>query len=132
MAFGIRLFLGSSILSAALAASLSVGAERAPPGDAPDTKISVVPEPTESTRYLHDESKVTQASITIAGHALGYQSEAGILVVHVKDPMDDDAPPVREDKSAAAAAAAAGGRDVLCGLFPRRQGGLAPPDHLPI
>jgi len=99
MALRIRLLVGSSLLSAALAASLSLGAERSPPGDAPDTKISLVPEPTESPRYLHDESKVTQGSVTIAGHAFGYQSEAGILVVHVKDPMDDDAP--REEKGAA-------------------------------
>src|SRR5580693_9192558 len=99
MALRIRLLVGSSLLSAALAASLSLGAERSPPSDAPDTKISLVPEPTESPRYLRDESKVTQGSVTIAGRAFGYQSEAGILVVHVKDPMDDDAPPLREDKS---------------------------------
>ncbi|MGC1520397.1 MAG: hypothetical protein WA803_02555, partial [Steroidobacteraceae bacterium] len=43
-------------------------------------------------------SKVTQGSITIGGRAIGYQSEAGILVVHVKDPMDDDPQPAREDK----------------------------------
>jgi carboxypeptidase C (cathepsin A) len=78
---------------------VSLSAERSPPSDAPDSKISVVPEPTESPRYLHDEFKVTPGSITIGGRALGYQAEAGILVVHVKDPMDDDAPPVREDKS---------------------------------
>jgi carboxypeptidase C (cathepsin A) len=91
--------LGSSLLSAALAAAPSPAAEHSSPGDAPDTKISVIPEPTESPRYLHDEFKDTQGTITIAGHALGYHSEAGILVVHVKDPMDDDAPPLREDKS---------------------------------
>jgi carboxypeptidase C (cathepsin A) len=95
---GIRPFLGSSLLSATLAASASLSAERSPPSAAPDTKISLVPEPTESPRYLHDELKVTQGSATIAGRALGYQAEAGILVVHVKDPMDDDAP--REDKNA--------------------------------
>ena len=83
-----------------LAATLSPGAERSSPNDAPDTKISVVPEPTESPRYLHDEQSVAQGSVTIAGKALRYQSEAGILVVHVKDPMDDDPPPLREDKSA--------------------------------
>src|SRR6202163_4507737 len=99
MALRFRLFLGSSLLGVTLAASLSSAAERSSPSDSPDTKISVVPEPTESPRYLHDESKVTQGSITIAGHALGYESEAGILVVHVKDPLDDDAPPLREDKS---------------------------------
>jgi hypothetical protein len=103
MGSSMRLFnlslLGVSLLGATLAASPSMGAERVPPNDAPDTKVAVVPEPTESPRYLHDESKVTQGSITIAGRALGYQAEAGILVVHVKDPMDDDAPPPREDKN---------------------------------
>jgi carboxypeptidase C (cathepsin A) len=91
--------VGSSLLSAAFAASMSVSAERSPPSDRPDAKISVVPEPTESPRYLQDEFKVTQGSMTIGGHALGYQSEAGILVVHVKDPLDDDAPPPREDRT---------------------------------
>jgi len=99
MASRIRYLLGSSLLGATLAASLSPGAQRSLPPDGPDTKIAVVPEPTESPRYLHDEARATQGSITIAGHALGYQSEAGILVVHVKDPMDDDAPPPRDDKS---------------------------------
>ena len=98
MALRFRLFLGSCLLGAALAASSSPAAERSPPGDAPDAKISVVPEPTESPRYLHDEFKVTPGSMTIA--ALAYHSEAGILVVHVKDPTDDDAPPPREEKSA--------------------------------
>src|SRR5580704_11489597 len=99
MASWIRLLLGSTAACATFAASVSLGAQRpSPPGDAPDAKISVVPEPTESPRYLHDELKSTQGSITIAGHPLAYQSEAGILVVHVKDPLDDDAPPVRDDK----------------------------------
>src|ERR1700678_4633844 len=93
-----KLFLGSSLVSAALAASLSLGAEHSSPSDAPDTKISVVPEPTESPRYLQNESKVTQGSITVGARALSYQAEAGILVVHVKDPMDDDAPPPHDDK----------------------------------
>jgi carboxypeptidase C (cathepsin A) len=99
MISGTRLLLGSALLCAAAAAAPSQVAERSPPSDTPDTKISVVPEPTESPRYLHDESKVTQGSVTIAGHPLGYQSEAGILVVHVKDVLDDDPPPPREDKS---------------------------------
>ena len=101
MSLRIKLFLGSSLVGAVLAAPLSLGAEHSSPSDAPDTKISVVPEPTESPRYLHDESKVTQGSITIGGRALGYQAEAGVLVVHVKDPMDDDAPPPHDDKSGA-------------------------------
>ncbi|MGC2032484.1 MAG: hypothetical protein WA642_20880 [Steroidobacteraceae bacterium] len=100
MVLRLRLLLGTSLLGAALAATLSRGAERSSPNDAPDTKIAVVPEPTESPRYLRDEQSVAQGSVTIAGKALRYQSEAGILVVHVKDPMDDDPPPLREDKSA--------------------------------
>ena len=99
MALRVQFFLGASLLSTMLTASLSSGAER-PPSDVPDTKIAVIPEPTESPRYLRDEIKVTRGSTTIAGHALGYQSEAGILVVHVKDPMDDDPAPLHEDKSA--------------------------------
>jgi carboxypeptidase C (cathepsin A) len=100
MVLRLRLLLGTSLLGSALAATLSPGAERSSPNDAPDTKIAVVPEPTESPRYLRDEQGVAQGSVTIAGKALRYQSEAGILVVHVKDPMDDDPPPLREDKSA--------------------------------
>lgn len=100
MVLRLRLLLGTSLLGSALAATLSPGAERSSPNDAPDTKIAVVPEPTESPRYLRDEQSVAQGSATIAGKALRYQSEAGILVVHVKDPMDDDPPPLREDKSA--------------------------------
>jgi len=99
MTSSFRLLVGSCMLSAALAASPSPGAERASPNDAPATKIAVVPEPNESPRYLHDESKTVPGSVTIAGRALAYQSEAGILVVHVKDPMDEEPPPVREDKS---------------------------------
>jgi carboxypeptidase C (cathepsin A) len=99
MVLVVRFLIGTFLLGAALAGSRSMGAERSAAGDAPDTKIAVVPEPTESPRFLQDESKITKGSITIAGRALGYQSEAGILVVHVKDPLDDDAPPPREDKS---------------------------------
>ena len=66
--------------------AVSLGAERATPSDAPDTKIAVVPEPTESPRYLHDEQQTTSGSVTVAGRPIAYQAEAGILVVHVKDP----------------------------------------------
>jgi carboxypeptidase C (cathepsin A) len=84
-------------MSSALGASFALAAERAP-SEAPDTKIAVVPEPTESPRYLKDEQQVTSGTITIAGRAIGYQAEAGILVVHVKDPLDDDPPPLKEDR----------------------------------
>ncbi|HME39895.1 MAG TPA: hypothetical protein VKG63_13155 [Steroidobacteraceae bacterium] len=92
--------LASSLLSSALAASASPGSERLSLSETADVKISAVTESSESPRFLHDESKTAQGSVNIGGRALGYQSEAGILVVHVKDPMDDDPPPPREDKSA--------------------------------
>jgi carboxypeptidase C (cathepsin A) len=56
-------------------------------------------EDTESPRHLKDESQVTQGTITIGGHAVVYQAEAGLLVVHVKDPMDDDPPRPNEQKN---------------------------------
>src|SRR5450631_553390 len=89
----------TALLSVTMAGSLSLSAEHASTSESPDTKISLVPEPTESPRFLHDESKVTQGSVTMAGRALSYQAEAGVLVVHVKDPLDDDAPPLRDDKA---------------------------------
>jgi carboxypeptidase C (cathepsin A) len=95
----IRGFICTSILTASLAASLSMAAARSPAPDAPDMKIAVVAEPTESPRYLKDEHQVSSGSVVIGGRSLAYQAEAGILVVHVKDPMDDDPPPVREDKT---------------------------------
>jgi carboxypeptidase C (cathepsin A) len=101
MTAGFRLIFGATLLGVALVTSWSMAAERAPPSDLPDAKISVVPEPTETPRYLHDEAKTAPGSVTIAGRALNYQSEAGILVVHVKDPMDEDAPPPQQDKSGA-------------------------------
>jgi carboxypeptidase C (cathepsin A) len=95
--------VGMPVLAAALwtalnAASLSLAAER-PAGDMPDTKITIVPEPTESPRYLKDEKQVTQGAVSISGHALNYVAEAGILVVHVKDPLDDDPPPPKDDRT---------------------------------
>ncbi len=58
----------------------------------------MVPEPTESPRYLKDEHQITSGTVLIAGRPIGYQAEAGILVVHVKDPLDDDPPPPRDEK----------------------------------
>ena len=43
-------------------------------------------------RRLKDESQRTSQSITLGGRSLGYQTEAGVLVVHVKDPLDEEPP----------------------------------------
>ena len=98
MDLNIRGLMCTSLLSLVLGAAFSPAAERTP-GDAPDTKIALVPEPTESPRYLKDEQQTSSGSVAIGGRSFSYQAEAGILVVHVKDPLDDDPPPPREDKS---------------------------------
>jgi carboxypeptidase C (cathepsin A) len=46
----------------------------------------------EAPRHLSDESQLTQGSISAGNHKLAYQAEAGVLVVHLKDPLDDDPP----------------------------------------
>jgi carboxypeptidase C (cathepsin A) len=79
--------------------NVAAAAQRATPTDAPDTKISVVPEPTESPRYLRDDHRSTTGAVTIGGRSVSYQAEAGVLVVHVRDPMDDDAPPPKEERT---------------------------------
>ena len=90
--------VGSALVGVALTAAVARGATRPAAAEAPDNTISAVSEPTESPRYLHDEAKVTQGFVGISGKQLSYQAEAGILVVHVKDPLDDDAPPLHGDK----------------------------------
>jgi len=70
-----------------------LSAKEAPSSDAkPEAKA----EDSESPKHLKDESQATQGSITIAGRKLAYQAEAGLLVVHVKDPLDDDPAPAAD------------------------------------
>ena len=56
-------------------------------------KSEAAAEEKESPRHLSDESQVTQGAITVGGRKIVYQAEAGVLVVHQKDPLDDDPPP---------------------------------------
>jgi carboxypeptidase C (cathepsin A) len=97
MDLSIRGSMCTAVLSIVLGASFTFAAERTP-GDAPDTKVAVVPEPTESPRYLKDELQASSGTVTVAGRAMSYQAEAGILVVHVKDPLDEDPPLPKEDR----------------------------------
>src|SRR5882757_2985878 len=87
------------LLCMTVGSSAVAAAERSSSMDTAETKISVVPEPTESPRYLHDERQTTQGSMTAGGRTLAFQAEAGVLVVHVKDPMDDDAPLPKEERT---------------------------------
>jgi carboxypeptidase C (cathepsin A) len=102
MNVGIREFACLVLISAALGASISMGAEHPAPSAAADAKTSA-PEPTETPRFLKDEHQVTSGTVVVAGRPIGYQAEAGILVVHVKDPLDDDPPPAHEESGAAPA-----------------------------
>ncbi len=122
----------SVFVGVTLAASVSFGAAHSPSTEAPDTKISVIPEPTESPRFLHDESKVTQGSVMMSGRAISYQAEAGLLVVHVKDPLDDDAPPLHEDRVGPPPPQPPEVSMSLRGLFSRGQRRFAPSHHLSV
>jgi carboxypeptidase C (cathepsin A) len=89
-----------SLLSATAAFSLCVAAEHTAAEHAADTADAKTPsseEQSESTRLLHDAQQTTQGSITVQGRAIPYQAEAGVMVIHVKDPMDDDPPPLHDE-----------------------------------
>jgi carboxypeptidase C (cathepsin A) len=90
------LFLCAACFSAA---AISTAAERSSSSDAADSKTSTTTDPSESPRFLRDDHQTTSGSATIAGRAIAYQAEAGVLVVHLKDPLDDDPPPPRDDHS---------------------------------
>jgi carboxypeptidase C (cathepsin A) len=86
----------AAVASLACASALCFAAERVL-GESPDTKAAITAE-AESPRYLKDEQQESVGSVTVAGRALNYRAEAGILVVHVKDPLDDDPAPPKEDR----------------------------------
>jgi carboxypeptidase C (cathepsin A) len=94
-------FVLCSLFSTMAAISICAAAEHAAAdhaaADAADTKTLSSEELSESSRLLHDAHQTTQGSITVEGHAIAYQAEAGVLVVHVKDPMDDDPPAPRDE-----------------------------------
>ena len=50
-------------------------------------------------RHFMDETQASSGSITVAGRKVIYQAEAGVLVIHQKDPLDDDPPPPGEHDS---------------------------------
>src|ERR1700691_2395028 len=94
MKFDAGLVLRSALLSVTAALCMPAQAEHASSGTT-DTKPATE-EPSESPRFLRDDHQVTSASVIIGGKPIGYQAEAGVLVIHVKDPMDDDPPPPRD------------------------------------
>ena len=73
----------------------------APAKDAP-APVAVVPDKTADA--VRDEVSKTAGSVTIGAHALAYQAEAGMLVVHAADPSEEDPRPADAKGPAAAAA----------------------------
>jgi len=53
----------------------------------------------DAPRHLADESQVTQGSSNAGNQKFAYRAEAGVLVIHLKDPLDDDPPPPAADRS---------------------------------
>jgi carboxypeptidase C (cathepsin A) len=86
-------------LAAALCC-LPLTAFAAAPAAGEKSEKPATPAEPEIPRHLKDEVSRTSGTLTIAGKALAYGAEAGILVVHVKDPMDSDPPPATADKPA--------------------------------
>lgn len=76
--------LALAALSAFVSIQLAVAADAA--DDAGANALS------QSPRFLSDERSLTQGSVTVGGQKLDYQAEAGLLVVHLTDPMDADPP----------------------------------------
>ncbi len=79
---------------------LAAGVAAPPVADKADKPKDAAASDSEVPRHLKDEVSHTSGTLTIAGKPLVYQAEAGILVVHVKDPMDSD-PPTGEKAAAA-------------------------------
>jgi carboxypeptidase C (cathepsin A) len=92
MNFRAGVLLCATLIGAIAAPPISAAAERTPSADAGGTKTAAEAEGG-SPRHLSDALTVTQGSVTIAGHSLGYRAEAGVMVVYLKDPLDEDPPP---------------------------------------
>ncbi|MGH8137971.1 MAG: S10 family peptidase [Steroidobacteraceae bacterium] len=64
----------------------------------PDARHDTPPvDQVDSPRFLKDESQASAGSITIKGAKISYQAEAGVQVVYLKDPKDDEPPPPHDE-----------------------------------
>ena len=89
-----------TIVWAAMACLFTAAAAGAEPKEAAPkaVKAAAAPEDKATPAELKDEASRSSGSINVAGRALSYQAEAGLLVVHAKDPLDEEPPPAG-DKS---------------------------------
>ncbi|HEV7716712.1 MAG TPA: hypothetical protein VGO53_14035, partial [Steroidobacteraceae bacterium] len=88
----LALALSFTVSAAAIAAPAAQEGEKheqKPPASGQDAALP---------RHLSDESQVTSGSVVVGGRKLAYKAEAGVLVVHLKDPMDDDPPLPKADR----------------------------------
>src|SRR5581483_7890278 len=85
-------------LLAGLTLTLALGSVQAKEGDheagRPDHAAS---EEFPSPRYLEAQSQSTSAAINARGAKIAYQAEAGVQVVYLKDPKDEDPPPPHDE-----------------------------------
>ena len=96
------MLLCSALLGAAAAVPAHAAAERPSSGDPTAGQESAEASASETPRHLRDSKQVTTGAVTIKGRALNYLAEAGVMVVHLKDPMDEEPPPLpREEKQGA-------------------------------
>ncbi len=95
----LRLWIAAAALG--LAAAAAGAAASADKPEKPD-KAQDGAEERAAPRHLKDESQRTSQSITVGGRTLAYQTEAGVLVVHVKDPLDEEPPSAAEHAAAPA------------------------------
>ncbi|MGD9597566.1 MAG: S10 family peptidase [Steroidobacteraceae bacterium] len=81
------------IISLALTALVSLTTlHAATPPDRTGADTAAADVLSQSPRFLSDEQSLTQGSVTVGGQKIDYQAEAGLLVVHLTDPMDADPP----------------------------------------
>ncbi|MDE2295810.1 MAG: peptidase S10 [Gammaproteobacteria bacterium] len=95
---------GLPVLFAALCAPGAIAA-KAPPGAPKSAAQDAAPAtalPPGMQRYLRDAHSITHGTVTVGGRPIRYEAEAGVMVVHLADPMDQDAPPPGSAADAAA------------------------------
>ncbi len=86
---GLRLWISATVLGLSLPA---LGATPAAKDKSDKPEKAAEADERELPRHLNDDAQRTMQSIAVGGRTLAYQAEAGVLVVHVKDPLDEEPP----------------------------------------
>jgi carboxypeptidase C (cathepsin A) len=81
-----RLWISGTVLALSLPALGAAPADKDKPDKAAESNEGEAP------RHLKDEAQRTPQSIMVGGRTLAYQAEAGLLVVHTRDPLDEEPP----------------------------------------